>query len=123
MVQYTLLITASFFLYAIAEKEGKNYHSVLSWTPPLDAIDFESWDFTLSSVALKNKIVMVPNGGEQQGLMMNTWSFSASSWEVSIDFEVDYKSENAAFTSADWQIYFLSHVPESIPSQNYRDFG
>ena len=86
----------------IAEKEGNRYHPVVSFAPPLDTDDFKNWSFQASSVALYNKVVLNPNGGEKYGYMQNKWTFESTSWEMSIDFEVDYTSELAEWKKADW---------------------
>ena len=52
-----------------AEKEGNRFHQVLSYTPPLNEEVFASWKFGLSSIALQDKIVLVPNGVEQAGFI------------------------------------------------------
>ena len=46
-------------------------------------------------------------------------TFEATSWEMSIDFSIDYESEKAAFARADWQIYLLMHPPESIKRKQF----
>ena len=73
-MQKAILTIASVLPFsASAEKEGKNYHEVISWTPPLESNDFNNWAFAASSVPLENKIVLAPNGHEQFGYMSNTW--------------------------------------------------
>lgn len=57
----------------MAEKEGNTFHSVISWTPPLDSSSFENWVLQSSSVAHNNKLVLVPNGVDRYGLIFNNW--------------------------------------------------
>ena len=80
---------------AFAEKEGNRYHPVISWTSPLDTDDFKNWSFQATSVALNNKIVLNPTGNEMFGYIQNKWTFEATSWEMSIDFELDTTSKMA----------------------------
>ena len=98
----------------VAEKEGNRYHPVISWTAPLDTDDFKNWTYQASTVALNNKIVLNPTGNDNFGYMQNKWTFEATSWEMSLDFEADSKSENGKSGKADWQILFLNHMPEQI---------
>ena len=57
----------------LAEKQGNQFHPVLSWEPPLDSSAFENWSFQGSSVALTNKIILNPNGNDNFGWMANNW--------------------------------------------------
>ena len=66
-------VVAGFASVAQAEKEGNTFHPVISWTAPLDDQDFNNWLFQESSVALKNKVVLVPNGVEKSGFISNKW--------------------------------------------------
>ena len=86
----------------------------MSWQSPLTVDDFHNWRFEEASVPLANKIVLAPNGAEPYGFVQGMWTFHATSWEMSIDFEVDYSSEDAEFAKAEWQIYFLKHTPDAI---------
>jgi len=66
----------------------------------------------MSSVALQDKLVLVPNGAEQYGLIGSTYAFQATSWEMSIAFTQDFSSDHAAFGKTQFQIYYLEKVPE-----------
>ena len=123
MVQLLILFSALFFSLCLAEKEGNRYHQVISWEPPLDSNDFRNWRFHESSVPLQNKIILTPNGKDQLGFIANLWTFTATSWEMSLDFDVDFKSEMSEGSKAEWQIYFLEHVPDAMGRGQYSDFG
>ena len=97
---------------AFAEKEGNRYHPVISWTSPLETDDFKNWSFQATSVALNNRIVLNPNGNEMFGYMQNKWTFEATSWEMSIDFEVDHVSPESKKGKAYWQILYLKTMPD-----------
>lgn len=68
-------------------------------------------------------MVLAPNGNEQYGLIANRWTFEATSWEMSIDFEMDYSSDMAAYSKSSYQIYFAAHVPEALRRKDFKDFG
>ena len=53
-------------------------------------------------MALNNRIVLNPNGNEMFGYMQNKWTFEATSWEMSIDFEVDHESPESKKGKAYW---------------------
>ena len=50
-------------------------------------------------------------------------TFQATSWEMSIDFEVDMTSDLAAWGKADWQIHLLSHTPDAVAVKSFDMFG
>ena len=106
-----------------AEKQGIKKHEVLSWEAPLSNDDFNNWKLAESSIALKDKIVLSPTGKDQFGFMQCMWTFEATAWEMSIDFEIDYESERAEFAKGEWQLYLIKNVPQSISRKQYRDFG
>ena len=58
---------------ALAQKEGKKKHEVLSWEAPLTNNDFENWKFTESSIALKDRVVLAPTAKDQYGFMQCMW--------------------------------------------------
>ena len=72
---------------------------------------------------LTNKIVLNPNGQDQLGFIANLWTFTATSWEMSLDFDVDFRSDMAEGAKAEWQIYFLEHVPDAMSRGQYEEFG
>jgi len=41
--------------------------------------------------------VLLPNGKEHNGIIMGKWTFEATSWEMSIDLDIDYASNMAAY--------------------------
>ena len=63
-------------------------------------------------MALNNRIVLNPNGNEMFGYMQNKWTFEATSWEMSIDFEVDHESPESKKGKAYWQILYLKTMPD-----------
>ena len=69
------------------------------------------------TVALNNRIVLNPNGSEMFGYMQNKWTFEATSWEMSIDFEVDDKSKESKKGRAYWQVLYLRNMPDQIARQ------
>ena len=69
----TLAVCALVSRVSMAEKQGNVFHPVLSWTGPIEEQDFENWAFMQSSVALQNKLVLIPNGHENYGLIQNKW--------------------------------------------------
>ena len=56
-------------------------------------------------------------------LVLFLQTFEATSWEMSIDFEMDYSSDMAAYSKSSYQIYFAAHVPEALRRKDYKDFG
>ena len=68
---------------SMAEKEGIQYHPVLSWTAPVEEQDFSNFTFMQSSIALQNKLVLIPNGRENYGLIQSRWVSSAIIFGVS----------------------------------------
>jgi len=60
-----------FFIFAIASLSRLShslvYQEVLSFKPPLTDDKFEHWDTQVSTVFLKNKIILAPEGKEQNG--------------------------------------------------------
>ena len=71
MSKLSILLSAFCLNVTHGEKEGNTYHPVISWTAPLDTLDFENWSFEMSSVALQNKLVLNPNGHERYGFIDN----------------------------------------------------
>ena len=71
MSKLSILLSALCLSVTHGEKEGNTFHPVISWTAPLDTLDFENWSFEMSSVALQNKLVLNPNGHERYGFIDN----------------------------------------------------
>jgi len=42
---------------------------------------------------------------------------------MSIDLDIDYTSELAAFAKAEFQLYFLMHTPGAVSRKEYSSFG
>jgi len=91
--------------------------------PPLNDESFSNWKFAMSSVALENKIILSPTGKDQYGFMQNLWTFEATSWEMTIDFAIDYESERAEYAKGDMQVYLLKNVPLAVGTKRYKLFG
>jgi len=52
--------------------EGMTFHPIMSYAPPLQEAAFESWKPDLTTVFLKNKIVLSPEGVDLNGYLEAT---------------------------------------------------
>ena len=59
---FNFSIASALSQFALAEKFGNTYHPVISWDNPLHTDTWTNWQFWESSVPLKNRIVLAPNG-------------------------------------------------------------
>ena len=67
-----IILILLFFQIANSNSEGLGLNEQLSFSTPLHDKDFENWDTQESTVFLKNKVVLAPEGPDQIGYLAST---------------------------------------------------